>query len=357
MDFTILQSDLAKSCATVARALPSKPSLPILSGIKISLSGGKLTFLASNLELAIECSVGVQSLGTSGDAVIPGKTFIEAARSLPSGQIDVRYQDNLLELRYGKSSIKFNCFTSDEFPIIPDLEGERLILDGEKFGQLIRRVLPAVATDAARPVFTGVLLTCDGNILTAVGTDTHRLAVGTMEVTGKEFSAIIPAKALAEAERLFSGNVQMVVEANQVKFSTDELSIISRLIEGKFPDTRQVMPKDFKTQIVMGRGFLLDTLSRAAVVAKNNGPVLLEVTSDTLTVSAQAENGKIVESLDVNCTGENVKMAFNPRYLVDAIKAVDGDEVNLEIVGELQPVLIRGADDTYSHIVLPVRRG
>lgn len=371
MRMMIYKEDLLYAVNAVERAISGKNTLPVLSGILISAEAGRAIFRATDLELAVECAVNAET-EVEGSVVLPGRKLAQLVRLLPNGPVQiVADSDQQIEIRYGGSQVFFPQLRPEDFPLLPEPEGE---LRGNIAAPMLRRMVKqvgiATAADELRPVFTGVLAEFSGNEVTMVATDTHRLTRGRGKWKGEgEQSVIIPSRVLQEVARLALNDeeeVALIVGKNQVFFSFGNLTFTSRLIVGQYPDYQQVIPgkEMFVAQAVVEKQALTETLERAALISQNpaqkNNTVRLTLLEDAVNISAETpDEGRINEQVAAGVSGEKFAINYNVRYLLDALKVMDAERISFDFTGANTPgiILPDGDDEQYLYLLLPVRVG
>lgn len=366
MYLTTTRDNLVGAVGLVQRAIPSRTPLPVLSGILLQATGEGLTLTGSDLELSIATWIPAE-VTTSGQLLLPARYLADIVRRLPEGpvQIEAAADGAGAVLRYGNAEARLSGFPAEDYPQLPDVVPQvQFSLPVETCRELVRQVIYAAGQDELRPIFTGVLLEIVEGELYLVATDTHRLALKRHRLPDNELhltNIVIPAKAINELYRSLTsleGDVTVEVAENHVAFRSGPLRVVSRLIDGRYPDYRQVIPKSYLTRLraLDGTAFL-HTIERAAVFAQDEVPVILcEVEGGFMRVSAQSQVGSLEETLPVASEGEPVAVAFNAGYLTDALRASLTPEVDLELNGPLGPAVLRPAGtDDYLALVLPVR--
>ena len=351
----------------VQRAVSSKNPLPILSGILIKAQDGQLIFTATDLELGIECIVPV-SVIEEGGVVLPARYLGEIIRRLPDVKIDIETdkENNNTLLKYGLSEFSLLGLSANDFPILPAIDSESTItIKQDLFKNMIKQVGFAVSSDDNRPIFTGILMEIENDSMKLVATDTHRLAfrTGSIDCGETNFgkSVIVPGKTLNELNRIMTGetgDLKISFGDNQVVFEMPGIRLISRLIEGQFPNYKQVIPQGCKTKVRAKTKEFLEAAERASLLAKEGANVIkLTSSKDTLIINSNSpEIGKIEEQLSIEMEGEDTQIAFNSKYLIDSLKVVDAEEILLELTGSLSPGIIKPAEDeNYIYLILPIR--
>lgn len=350
---------------TVQRAVSSKNTLPILSGILIKAEQQSLQFAATDLEMGIRCEVPAQVI-EEGTIVVPAKLFTEIVRKLPDTTITLEYNGDSIRICYYQSDIVLKGYDPDEFPLLPDLfDPISFTLSTALFKTMIKQTVFSCGIEESRPVFTGTLLQVDGSTIRLVATDTHRLAFRISEIPNPEslnFSGIIPAKTLSEIYRLLREEDEILTirfNQAQVVFQFGSVYFLSRLIEGQFPNYKQVIPQTCETKVHLSVKNFLEAVERASLLSRDNtgaNVVRLNVENSELRIDQTSELGKISEQMSVEIEGKNVMIAFNAKFLVDALKVIDCENIIFELSGPFSPGVMRPLDDpNYLYLVLPVR--
>lgn len=378
MQISIQKEDLLYAVTAVERAISTKNTLPTLGGIMIKAEAGRLSFRATDMEMAIECVVPAQ-VEEDGEVVAPGRKFSALVRLLPAGQVNLYTVASnsdagvALKLKYAGSQLTVPCFPVDEFPLLPQPSGE---IEGRiaapAFRRIVRQVSIATAADEVRPVFTGVMTEFGGDTITMAATDTHRLTRCRAPWEGTDgASLLIPVRTLQEIARLAANDEDFVTirgSKNQVFFSFGQLCISTRVIMGQYPDYRQVIPEErlYTTAAVTERSALINSLERAQLVAgaisrSKGNLVRMEIRANDLTVAAEAaDEGMIREPLPLTLEGEELDINYNARYLLDVLRVLDEDQVLFRLTGSNTPGLILPASadpdhDDFLYLLLPVR--
>lgn len=367
MKILTTRENLVYGVQTVQKAVSAKNPLPILSGILIKTEDNKVTFMATDLEMGIKCSIPV-SVIEEGSVVLPARYMSEMVRRLPDTQIKMETDKENFStvVNYGTSEFSLLGFSADQYPSLPDIESDlKFSIKQELFKNMIKQVSFATSPDDNRPIFTGVLVEKEGSEIHLVATDTHRLAFrkGTTEAEGGEqpVSVIIPAKTLNEVSRIMTGEeneIQITFGENQVVFETADVKIYSRLIAGQFPNYKQVIPQGCKTKIKVRTRDLLESVDRASLLAKEGTNVIrITVNQQEMIINSNSPDiGKIHEVIPVHTEGEETQIAFNSKYLSDVLKVIDTEEVLLELTGSLSPGIIKPLnEENYIYLILPVR--
>jgi DNA polymerase-3 subunit beta len=364
-----MQENLARGLSVVSRAVSSRSTLPVLANVLLKTEDAGLKLTATNLEIGITYWV-PGKIDEDGAITIPAKLLTDLVSSLPPGdkvELELTAGDTL-HVTAGRFQTHIKGIDADEFPAI-QTAGDR---PTTRIAQnVLKRALAetafAAASDEARPILTGVLARFEGDVLTLAAADNYRIAVKSMPILDAvpETSVVIPARALTELSRVLSDvddPVEVVLAGgrNQVLVHLDGVDLVSRLIDGQFPNYQQVMPQSHATRAVLDREELLRAVRPAALIAHESANIVkLQVGGDGetgITVSANAEVGDHVGQVEAQVEGDGTSIAFNARYLADVLTNVLADQFALELNGPLSPGVFKPiGDDRYVHVVMPVR--
>lgn len=352
---------LVDALATAQRATSTRATLPVLSGLRLSLAGDQLRLTGSDLDLTITTEVQVSG-GSDGVAVLPAKFVVDIVRSLEGGAIDVETDGEQASISGGRSNFRLHTIPADEFPNLVDPDGEQVVLGASDLAEGLKQVVRAASTDESRPILTGVLLAAEGGGLRMVSTDSYRLAVRDLPGTtalAEDQTVLVPSRALNELARALDDDteVTLVLGERDASFRVGQLHLTTRLIEGEFPNYRGLIPTAQPNRLHVDRQGLLDAVRRVRLMARENSPVRLTMSSGLLELRAVTlDVGEASEQLDASYDGDELTVAFNPEYLVDGLEVTPGEQVSLETVDSLKPALIRpiGSED-FLYLLMPVR--
>ena len=369
MKLSVMQENLARGLSIVSRAVSNRSTLPVLANVLLKTEDAGLKLTATNLEIGITYWV-PGKIEADGATTVPAKLLTDLVNTLPTGdRVDLTLgTGDTLDLRCGRFETHIKGIDADEFPAI-GAPGER---PTTRVGQnVLRRALAetafAAASDEARPILTGVLARFEGDQLTLAAADNYRIAVKTIAILDPvpETSVVVPARALNELARILADvddPVEIVLAAgkNQILFHLDGIDLVSRLIDGQFPNYQQVVPTSHTTRAVLDREELLRAVRPAALIAHESANIVkLQVSAEGepgITVSANAEVGDHVGQVEAAVEGDGTTIAFNARYLADVLTNVTAEQFALELNGPLSPGVFKPVgDDHYIHVVMPVR--
>jgi len=364
MRVTCARDELAGKLALAGRAASSKSTIQILSHVRLSADDGSVEAAATDMELSLRAPV-EGTVEERGSVVLP-RLAADVVRAMAPGPVTLEHRagEGSASLSGGQSAFALNCLQADDFPELPTDAGAGVAVPADRLVAAVERVARAASRDETRPVLTGVLLRLGPDGMTMVATDSYRLALrrASLEAGPTEpQEAVVPARALQEAARLATQTraeaVEIVLGESQALFRVGPARLTSRLIDGQFPDYRQLVPDAFDHDVVFDRGELLGVLTRIGVLAQRSVPLRLAFAQGEVTVSAVSEQlGEGRESIPVPFSGEPLEIGFNAEFLRDGVDAIDGDEVRLGLISPLRPGLLRGADEEgFRYLLMPIR--
>lgn len=381
MKLSCLQENLAEGLGVVGRVVPTKTTLPVLSNVLLATDNGQLRLSATNLEVAISYWVGAM-IEEEGSITLPARLLADFVGQLPRDKVEmaVAPRSTTMALRCGRFSANIRGIDAEDFPTIPSVSGGATCqVEARTLKECIGQVVFAAAADDSRPVLAGVLVTLSGDRITLAAADGFRLAVRSAALARPveaDLSLLVPARTFQELARALPDGEEDLVEIaatpsrNQALFRCGRVEVVSRLIEGQFPDYKRIIPTSYSTRVVVNTADFLQAARAASVFAKDNSNIVRlaiapgheELVPGRMAVSgSSAEMGDNEGELDASVEGEEMQIAFNGRYLRDALEAVTTPQVGLEITGPASPGLIRpvGANgspnhDAYLQVIMPM---
>jgi len=366
MNLTITKDQIIAGLQAVQNVVSTRTTLPILSNVLIRAEGNHVEFTATDLDVTVACKVEGKVI-KAGATTLPVKKLFGIVREL-QGEIELETDEkNLTSIRSGSSFFKIHGLAADEFPPLPNFKDDKKVTQPqENIRAMIRKTSFAVSTDESRYVLNGIFFSLKEGKMTLVATDGRRLALVDEEVEIAEKSAgefIVPAKAINELNRLLQekGEVELKFGENQASFALKNetglsVLLITKLIEGNYPNYRQVIPGEAKERIAVGREELVQALRRAEIMTSEKAnSVKLSFGKNVLTITANSpEVGEARETMAINYKGQELAIAFNPRYLIDPLNALTEDEVFIELIDELSPGVIK-INGPFLYVVMPMR--
>lgn len=362
MKFRCEREVLADALATAGRAATGRTgALPVLSGLRLEQKGNKLTVTGTDLDLTIQLSIEVGG-DRDGGVVLPARLAADIVRSLGQGKVEVSVDGEEVSISNGRSNFMVRPLNFDDYPKLASPASTAVTLPAAQFGDALRQVVRAASTDEARPILTGVMMTAEGDGLRMVATDSYRLAVRDLvgqQVLSADQKVLVPGRALTELQRLVSGgdDVTMRLGDRDATFEVGSTRLTTRLIEGEFPNYRQLIPASHPNTLTVEREPLLEAIRRVKILAKDATPVRLQMGGDTLRLTAITQDvGNATEELDAQFKGTELTVAFNPDYLAAGVEACNGTSITLFTLDALKPAVVRGVgNDDYLYLLMPVR--
>ena len=368
MNLSISKDQILHGLQSVQNVVSSRTTLPILSNVLLRAEGNRLEFTATDLDVTISSAVEA-TVKRPGSTTIPVKKLFGIVRELGQGEIEIEVDEkNACTIRSGSSFFKLNGLSADEFPPLPKFkENKRIVLPQDKVKAMLKKTSFAMSTDESRYVLNGIFIILKEHKITMVATDGRRLAMTEEELDVPEPSQgefIVPTKAVNELNRLLQdkGEVEIKFSENQVAFmlrDEKEFSVllISKLVEGNYPNYRQVIPAEARERVALIREELQQALKRAEIMTSDKAnSVKLNFSRNTLAITANSPDvGEARETVAINYKGKDMAIAFNPAYMIDPLNALTEDEVFLELIDELSPGVLKVNGSAFLYVVMPMR--
>jgi DNA polymerase-3 subunit beta len=351
---------------TVSRVASTRSAIQALSGVALSAQSSGCELRATDMDVGLRVPLQAE-VEREGTVVLPARLMLDVVRSLPAESVtlELRAAEQDVELVAGNATFHIRTLRSDDFPPFPEPDPDSAVeLPAEAFVSTATKVAGSASRDETRPVLTGILVSASDRELRMVATDSYRLSVKetTLETPlSSGFEVNVPARALQELARLVGGDEQAAlsvsVRANQVLFTLGRVVLSSRLIDGQFPNYRQLLPETFEHELRIAGPELTEVVRRISLLAQKNAPLRLAFTQGELTVSAQTPDvGEARESLPVAFTGEDMEIGFNPEFLRAGLEAIDEGDVVLKLISPLRPGLIESGDESrFRYLIMPIR--
>jgi DNA polymerase III subunit beta len=371
MNVSVMQENLARGLGIVSRAVSSRATLPVLANVLLKTENGGLKLTATNLEIGINCWV-PGKVEAEGEITVPAKLLTDLVASLPNQRIDLQLspKDRTLKVSSGGSRSSIKGIDADEFPVVAAIgDAPATSADSRALRDALGEVVFAAASDESRPILTGVLTKLSGDQMTLAAADNYRIAVRsltTSKAVAPEMSIVVPARSYAELMRILPDAEQQIditvtPNKSQVLFHVEGIDLVSRLIEGQFPNYEPVIPSGHTSRAVVDRESFLAGARRASIFARDSANIVkIEIGGEAgegVAITAHAADvGDNADTLEAAVEGQPTSIAFNARYLIDVLSNLGADEAALELSGPLAPGVIRGiGKDDYVHVIMPVR--
>ncbi len=373
MKITCKQQDLSRGLSVVSHAVSSRSTLPILANILLSTDNGRLRLYATNLEIGINCWIDAD-VHEEGTTTVPAKLITDLVNSLPQAPVDISVPEDshTMNVKSLRSSANIKGMDPSEFPLSPNTEGSdpAIVIDAAQLKEMISEVAFAAADDDSRPVLTGVLVQVSTGKLTFAAADAFRLAVRASSLTDDAVlrnDILIPARTLTELSRILpsEGSVSMIVTPNrsQVLFHSENIDLLSRLIEGTFPNFRQIIPKDHTTRAVVETKEFAAAVRSVAPFARDSSNIArIKINGGggaepgALTIEATAEDvGDNVSTINAAVDGPEQQIIFNVKYLAEVLAVIDTPEIALEVTSAARPGVVRPVSSAdYTYVIMPM---
>jgi DNA polymerase III subunit beta len=365
MKVTCPREELAQKLGVVGRAVSSRTSVNILTGIMLRAEEGRLSLAATDMEISLRVTLDAQ-VEEEGSVVIPGRLLVDIVRLLPAGEVTLehRAEEGIAHLVCGSATYGLHTYSPDDFPRLPEIApDESFSIERAALLDTIMKVGRSASRDESRPVLTGVLVRFEAGKLIMAATDSYRLSVKETEITdgpAGEIEAIVPARALSELARIGQASdadsLTVGIQENQIVFAVDDVWLTARRIDGQFPNYRQLLPDTFEAEVELPREELLDVVRRTGLMAQRKSPLRLRFEEGQLTISAQTQDvGEAHESLPAAYTADPIEIGFNAEFLRDGLESLEDDQVRLRLISPLRPGLIQGAGDDFLYLIMPIR--
>jgi DNA polymerase-3 subunit beta len=367
MKLSLSAADLLAQLQTTTRVASSRSAVQALSGVMISAPADSTPeLLATDMEIGLRVPLNAD-VTRPGSVVLPARLLLDVARSLPSETLtmELRTAEQDVEIICGPTTFHLRTLRAEDFPSLPPPSPDtRVVLPAEAFVQTVNRVARSASRDETRPVLTGILMSASGQELRMVATDSYRLSVKETALASPlqgSLEANVPARALQELVRIAqatpSETIAVSVGQNQVVFEIGDVVLSSRLIDGQFPNYRQLLPETVEHELRLSSAELTDVVRRISLLAQKNAPLRLSFSEGTLTVSAQTPDvGEASEAIPVPFHGEAFEIGFNPEFLRDGLESIESEELVLKLISPLRPGLIESPDTgDFVYLIMPIR--
>jgi DNA polymerase III subunit beta len=356
--------ELFAKLQVVSRVASTRSAVQALSGVQIA-ADDSVELRATDMEVALRVPLEAQ-IERPGMVVLPARLLVDVVRQLPSGEVslELRPAEQDVEVVAGTARFHIRTLRSEDFPPLPEPGGDQIVtMPAPAFTETITRVARSASRDETRPILTGILVSAGGEELRMVATDSYRLSVKETRLEAalaEGFEANVPARALEELGRLVRDDVDDIrigVRANQVVFEVDGLALSSRLIDGQFPNYRQLLPEAYEHELTVNREEFLEVVRRISLMAQKNAPLRLSFSEGEVSISAQTPDvGEASEPMPIPFAGEPFEIGFNPDFLLAGLESAGSADVVLKLISPLRPGLLESADGSgFLYLIMPIR--
>ena len=363
MKLIFTKSSLNKAVGIVMKAVPTRTTMSILECILIDASTNEIKFTANDMELGIETIVEGEII-EKGKVAIDAKIFSEIVRKLPDNDITIETDDNYTStITCEKSKFNIAGKSGDDFSYLPVIIKEKSIsLSQFTLKETINQTIFCTSPNDNNKMMTGELFEVKDNVLKVVGLDGHRIAIRNIILSGNadDVKVVVPGKTLNEISKILSSDAESVVNIyftnNHILFEFDNTMVVSRLIEGEYFKINQMLSSDYETKVVINKKEFLDSIDRANLLIREGDkkPIIINITDGSLEVKVQSAIGSLNEDIDINKEGKDIMIGFNPKFLIDALRVIDDETVDIYLVNPKAPCFIRDKEENYIYLILPV---
>lgn len=363
MKITCQKAELQKSVNIVMKAVPSKTTMPILECILIDASTNEIKFTANDMELGIETKVTGMIL-EKGIVALDAKLFSEIIRKLPDNDVTIS-SDNTLNTTITCEKAKFTIMgkNGDDFSYLPYIEKNNGVAVSQfTLKEVIRQTIFSIAANDTNKIMTGELFEIHENTLKVTSLDGHRISIRKIELKSsyEDQKVIVPGKTLTEISKILSGEMEDMVDIyftdNHILFEFDDTKVVSRLIEGNYFRVDQMLSNDYDTKVTINKRELLDCIDRATLFVKEGDkkPIIMNLADHVMELKISSQIGSLDEIIDITLEGKDIKIGFNPRFLMDALRVIDDEQVTIYFMNPKAPCFIRNEEESYIYLILPV---
>lgn len=357
------KNNLQKSVSIVMKAVPSKTTMPILECILIDASAGEIKFTTNDMELGIETKVEGQIL-EKGIIAIDAKIFSDIVRKLPDNDVTIETNSNMQAMiTCEKARFAISGKSDDDFACLPYVERQECITISQfTLKELVRQTIFSIAVNENNKMMTGELFEVNENSLKVASLDGHRISIRKVELkeTYNHHKVIVPGKTLTEVSKILSGEtedeVNLFFTENHILFEFDDTVVVSRLIEGKYFNIDQMLSSDYETKVTINKKEFLDCIDRATLLVKESDrkPIIITITEGMMELKINSDIGSMNEEIDIEKEGKDIMIGFNPKFLMDALRVIDDETVDIYLVNSKAPCFIRNQEESYIYLILPV---
>lgn len=363
MKFTCKKSDFNEGINIVLKAVSGKSTMPILECVMIEANGENIKLTTNDMELGIETLIPAQ-VEVAGTVLVNAKMIAEIIRKLPEDEVNFEVDDRLNILIFcGKAKFNLPGKGSDEFPMLPSIEKEKKIVISQfTLKEMIRQTIFSISDNENNKILTGELFEITGDEFKIASLDLHRVSIRKIQLKESydNIKVVIPGKALNEISKILSGNMEDEVTIffsnNYVMFELKNTIILTRLIEGNFYNVNQMLSNDYETKVKINKSELLGCIDRATLLLRDaeKKPVIMNIEDDNVKMEMNTKIGSMDEDISLEKEGKDLKIAFNPKFLIDVLRVVDDEDIYLYLINSKSPCFIKNAEESYIYLILPV---
>lgn len=363
MKLIFSKQDLLKSVGISLKAVPSKTTMPILGCILIDASSNVIKFTSNDMELGIETTVDGTIL-EKGIVALDARIFSDIVRKLPENDVTITTDENLnTTITCEKAKFNIPGKSGEDFAYLPIIErNEGITISQFTLKEVIRQTIFSIAANENNKLMTGELFEIRDNVLKVVSLDGHRIAIRKIELKENyaDRKVVVPGKTLNEISKILSGEVDDQVNIffteNHIVFEFDQTVVVSRLIEGEFFRIDQMLSSDYETKIHVNKREFLDCIDRASLLVKEGDkkPIIIDISDGSMQLTIHSQIGSMDEDVDIEKEGKDILIGFNPRFLMDALRVIDDEEITIYLVNPKAPCFIKDEEENYIYLILPV---
>lgn len=363
MKLTFQKNELVKSVGISMKAVPGKTTMPILECILIDATSNEIKFTSNDMELGIETIV-QGTIHEKGLVALDAKIFSEIVRKLPENEVTVQTDENLLTtITCEKAKFSIPGRSGEDFSYLPLIEKtDNITISQFTLKEIIRQTIFSIAANENNKLMTGELFEIKENTLKVVSLDGHRIAIRKIELKENypDRKVVVPGKTLNEISKILSGEVDDLVNIyfseNHIMFVFDDTTVVSRLIDGEYFRIDQMLSSDYETKVVINKKEFLDCIDRATLLVKEGDkkPIIIDINDESMELKINSAMGSMNEDIDISKEGKDIMIGFNPKFLIDALKVIDDEQISIYLVNPKAPCFIRNDEETYIYLILPV---
>lgn len=357
------KSELLQGVNTVLKAVPTKTTMPILECILIDTTDGQIKLTANDMELGIETKIKGDILD-KGKIALEAKLFSEIVRKLPDSEVTIQTDDNFRALiKCEKAKFNIAGKSGDDFSYLPEIErNQMVVLSQFSLKEIIRQTIFSIADNENNRLMTGELFEINGNELKVVSLDGHRISIRKIELKEEynHIKVVVPGKTLNEVSKILTGgiedNVHIFFTGRHIVFEFDDTIVVSRLIEGEYFRIEQMLSSDYETKISINKKELQSCIERASLLVKEGDkkPIIMNILDDSMELKINSFIGSMNEDIDIMKTGKDLMIGFNPKFILDALRVIDDENIDIYMINPKAPCFIRDEEQKYIYLILPV---